>query len=97
MLLQIYCIYRLLFIAGIRSKLQHFVDSGIGAIWLSPINQSPMIDFGYDISDFRNIDKIFGTLRDFEDLVKRAKELGVKVNSSNKSGRVVLSSDGLDL
>jgi alpha-glucosidase len=55
------------------------VDSGIGAIWLSPINQSPMIDFGYDISDFRNIDKIFGTSRDFEELVKRAKELGVRV------------------
>ncbi|KAH0952270.1 hypothetical protein HN011_004404 [Eciton burchellii] len=64
---------------GITSKLQHFVDSGIGAIWLSPINQSPMIDFGYDISDFRNIDKIFGTSRDFEELVKRAKELGVRI------------------
>jgi len=73
------CVSRPLFIAGITSKLQHFVDSGIGAIWLSPINQSPMIDFGYDISDFRNIDKIFGTSRDFEELVKRAKELGVRV------------------
>jgi len=50
-----------------------------------------MVDFGYDISDFKDIDKIFGTLQDFENLVKRAKELGLKVNSTNKSGRVVLS------
>ncbi|RLU15109.1 hypothetical protein DMN91_012996 [Ooceraea biroi] len=64
---------------GVTSKLEHFVDSGIGAIWLSPINRSPMVDFGYDISDFKDIDKIFGTLEDFNNLVKRAKELGLKV------------------
>jgi len=38
-----------------------------------------MVDFGYDISDFKDIDKIFGTLMDFENLVKRAKEIGLKV------------------
>jgi len=55
------------------------MELGIGAIWLSPINRSPMVDFGYDISDFKDIDKIFGTLTDFENLVKRAKEIGLKV------------------
>jgi len=52
------------------------MELGIGAIWLSPINRSPMVDFGYDISDFKDIDKI---LTDFENLVKRAKEIGLKV------------------
>jgi len=68
-----------LFITGITNKLDHFMELGIGAIWLSPINRSPMVDFGYDISDFKDIDKIFGTLMDFENLVKRAKEIGLKV------------------
>lgn len=56
------------------------MESGIGAIWLSPINRSPMVDFGYDISDFKDIDKIFGTLTDFENLIKRAKEIGLRVS-----------------
>ncbi|KZC10587.1 PREDICTED: maltase 1-like [Dufourea novaeangliae] len=64
---------------GITSKLQHFKDSGVGAIWLSPINKSPMVDNGYDISDFKDIDKTFGKLSDFDDLIKKAKELGLKV------------------
>ena len=61
-------------------KMQHFVDSGIGAIWICPIYTSPMLDFGYDISDFKGIDESFGTLQDFEELIKKAKELGVKVS-----------------
>lgn len=69
---------------GITSKLDYFVESGIGAIWLSPINRSPMIDFGYDISDFKDIDERFGTLTDFENLIKRAKEIGLKVSRKNK-------------
>ncbi|XP_029161383.1 maltase 1-like [Nylanderia fulva] len=64
---------------GVTSKLEHFVTSGVGAIWLSPINRSPMVDFGYDISDFKDIDKIFGTMSDFQNLLTRAKELGLKV------------------
>lgn len=69
-------------ITGITSKLEHFIESGVGAIWLSPINRSPMIDFGYDISDFKDIDKIFGTIEDFKDLMARAKKLGLKVVES---------------
>ena len=64
---------------GITKNLQHFNDSGVGAIWLSPINRSPMFDFGYDISDFKDIDKTFGNLNDFKDLVVKAKALGLKV------------------
>nr|XP_012224668.1 PREDICTED: maltase 1-like [Linepithema humile] len=64
---------------GITDKLEHFVNSGVGAIWLSPIYKSPMVDFGYDIADFKDIDQIFGTLADFEKLVARAKQLGLKV------------------
>ncbi|KMQ86539.1 maltase 1 [Lasius niger] len=64
---------------GITSKLEHFVTSGVGAIWLSPINRSPMVDFGYDISDFKDIDKTFGDLADFKFLLARAKRFGLKV------------------
>nr|XP_033323543.1 maltase 1-like [Megalopta genalis] len=64
---------------GIQEKLQHFVDIGITGIWLSPINKSPDKDNGYDISDFRDIQPAFGTLQDFENLVKEAKTLGLKV------------------
>lgn len=58
------------------------MTSGVGAIWLSPINRSPMVDFGYDISDFKDIDKIFGKMTDFENLLARAKELGLKVTDN---------------
>ncbi|XP_023315955.1 maltase 1-like [Trichogramma pretiosum] len=64
---------------GITMKLQHFKDSGIGAIWLSPIYASPMVDFGYDISDFRDIEPDYGTMKDLEELTKKAKEMGIKV------------------
>ncbi|XP_076628729.1 alpha glucosidase 2 [Colletes latitarsis] len=64
---------------GITSKLQHIKDSGIGAIWLSPIYKSPMRDFGYDISDFKNVDETFGTMEDLKNLIKEARKLGLKV------------------
>ncbi|XP_046740846.1 maltase 1-like [Diprion similis] len=64
---------------GITSKLDHMVDAGIGVFWISPIYPSPMADFGYDTSDFVNIDPEFGTLDDFDNLVAKAKELNLKV------------------
>ncbi|XP_044727453.1 maltase 1-like [Chrysoperla carnea] len=64
---------------GIKSKLQHLKDAGINSTWLSPIFSSPMVDFGYDISDFRNIHHEFGTLKDFEELTAEAKRLGIKI------------------
>lgn len=64
---------------GITSKLDYIAKTGINAIWLSPIYTSPMVDFGYDISDFVDIDPIFGSLEDFKTLLARAKELDLKV------------------
>lgn len=49
---------------------------GVTAIWISPIFKSPMADFGYDISDYRQIDPTYGTMDDFKALVKRLQELG---------------------
>lgn len=64
---------------GIRSKLNHFTESNIDAFWISPIYPSPMVDSGYDISDFRGIDKTFGTIEDFEALVKAAHDASLKI------------------
>jgi alpha-glucosidase len=63
-------------VKGIADKLDHLKDAGVGAVWLSPIFKSPMADFGYDISNFTDIDPTFGTLDDFDKLQLRAKELG---------------------
>ena len=57
---------------GILSRLDYLEWLGVDAIWLSPIYPSPMADFGYDISDYTNIDPIFGTLADFDRLVAEA-------------------------
>jgi len=64
---------------GITARLQHVADLGADAIWLSPIFKSPMKDFGYDVSDYCDIDPMFGTLDDFRTLVQRAHALGLKV------------------
>lgn len=64
---------------GITSKLHYLADTGIQTIWLSPIYQSPMVDFGYDISDFRAIHYEFGTMADFDDLIAEAYRLGIRV------------------
>jgi len=66
-------------LSGITSKLDYVASLGVNAIWLSPIFTSPMKDFGYDISDYRNIDPMFGTLDDFKLLINRAHGLGLKV------------------
>ncbi|KAM7343924.1 maltase A2-like [Cochliomyia hominivorax] len=64
---------------GITARLEYLKDIGITATWLSPIFESPMADFGYDISNFTRIDPTFGSLEDFDEMIKRAKELGVKI------------------
>ena len=63
-------------LTGITSKLDYLSDTGIKAIWLSPIYKSPMVDFGYDISDYEAIDPIFGSMTDFEVLRKKTKDRG---------------------
>jgi len=64
---------------GITRRLDHVASLGVDAIWLSPIFTSPMADMGYDVSDYCDIDPSFGTLADFDALVARAHELGLKV------------------
>lgn len=66
-------------LAGIREKLPYIADLGVDAVWLSPFYQSPMADFGYDISDFYAVDPLFGTLGDFDALVAEAHRLGLRV------------------
>ncbi|XP_059059000.1 maltase A1-like [Achroia grisella] len=64
---------------GIISELEHFVDAGVDAIWISPIFESPMYDFGYDVSNFYKIHHEYGTMEDFEQLLEKAHTLGIKV------------------
>lgn len=64
---------------GITAHLEHVASLGVAAIWLSPFFTSPMKDFGYDISDYRDVDPVFGKLADFDRLVERAHQLGLKV------------------
>jgi alpha-glucosidase len=66
-------------IKGIIHKLDYIVWLGVDAIWLSPVNTSPMYDFGYDISDYYDIDPAYGTLNDFDLLIKKAHERGIRI------------------
>jgi alpha-glucosidase len=64
---------------GIVERLSYLRDLGVNAVWLSPIFPSPMVDFGYDISDYNGVDSLFGTLEDFDALVAAAHDLGLKI------------------
>ena len=64
---------------GIESRLDHIVSLGADAIWISPIFPSPMKDFGYDVSDYRGVDPLFGTLEDFRRLLAAAKQRGLRL------------------
>lgn len=64
---------------GITEKLGYVASLGVDAIWLSPFFTSPMKDFGYDVSDYRDVDPIFGTLDDFRTLLDKAHSLGLKI------------------
>lgn len=66
-------------LAGITSRLDHIAGLGADAIWISPFFTSPMKDFGYDVSDYCDVDAMFGTLDDFDALMARAHDLGLKV------------------
>lgn len=66
-------------IPGIVEKLDYIAGLGVDAIWVSPFFKSPMKDFGYDISDYRNIDPIFGTLDDFDELIDKAHKKNIKI------------------
>ncbi len=64
---------------GITSRLDYLADLGIDAIWLSPFYPSPQADFGYDVSDYKNVDPLFGTLADFDTLVAESHRRGIRV------------------
>jgi alpha-glucosidase len=66
-------------LVGITERLDYVADLGVDAIWLSPFFTSPMRDFGYDVSNYRDVDPIFGTLGDFDRLVEKAHSLKLKV------------------
>lgn len=66
-------------LVGIIRRLDYVADLGVDAIWLSPFFTSPMKDFGYDISNYRDVDPIFGTLEDFDRLLEKAHGFGLKV------------------
>ncbi|WP_117193570.1 beta-galactosidase BglA [Rhizobium terrae] len=66
-------------IKGITQRLPHVASLGVDAIWLSPFFTSPMADMGYDVSDYCNVDPMFGTLGDFDEMMAEAHRLGLKV------------------
>ncbi len=66
-------------LVGITQRLDYVADLGVDGIWISPFVTSPMKDFGYDVSNYRDVDPIFGTLEDFDRLIEKAHGLGLKV------------------
>ena len=66
-------------IQGIISRLDYLKDLGIDAVWISPVYRSPQDDNGYDISDYQDIDPMFGTLSDMEELIREADRRGIKI------------------
>ena len=61
---------------GIKNRIDYLKDLNVDAIWLSPIFESPMKDFGYDISNFTKVDPLFGTKQDLKDLINDAHSRG---------------------
>jgi alpha-glucosidase len=66
-------------LAGLRARLEHLAWLGIDAIWLSPIFPSPMADFGYDVSDYCDVDPVFGTLAELDALIADAHARGIRL------------------
>ncbi len=66
-------------LAGVRRRLDYLAQLGVDAIWLTPFYKSPMYDGGYDVSDYCSVDPLFGSLADFDALLKDAYARGLKV------------------
>ncbi|ANZ57689.1 alpha-glucosidase [Fructilactobacillus lindneri] len=66
-------------IQGIISRLDYIQNLGVTAIWISPIYKSPMVDMGYDITDYQQIDPVFGTMDDVDELIRKARDRGIKI------------------
>lgn len=66
-------------IRGIIEKLSYLAELGIGIVWLTPVCRSPMVDNGYDIADYTEIDPSYGTMADMEELFAKAKEYNIRI------------------
>ena len=64
---------------GISSKMSYLQELGVDAIWITPCYPSPQVDFGYDVSDYRNIDPMYGNLRDFDHMVDEGRKHNVRI------------------
>ncbi|MGO2005226.1 alpha-amylase family glycosyl hydrolase, partial [Arthrobacter rhombi] len=64
---------------GVASKIGYLKDLGVNAVWLSPFYQSPQADAGYDVADYRQVDPLFGTLEDFDDMLARAHAEDIRI------------------
>src|SRR3954464_3584205 len=64
---------------GITQRLDYLKALGVDAIWITPLYPSPQVDFGYDISDYENVDPQYGTLKDFDNLSAEAKKRGIRI------------------
>jgi len=64
---------------GITSKMDYLKDLGVDAIWITPCFPSPQVDFGYDVSDYENIDPMYGTLADFDKMSGEAKQRNIRI------------------
>lgn len=64
---------------GVTARLEHLAWLGVDAVWLSPFYPSPLADYGYDVADYTDVADEYGTLADFDRLVERAHELGLRV------------------
>ena len=64
---------------GITGRLDYLAWLGVDAIWISPFYPSPMLDFGYDVADYTDVDPLFGTLADFDELLAAAHDRGIRV------------------
>ena len=64
---------------GVIQKIDYLSDLGIEAIWLSPFFTSPMQDMGYDVSNYTSIDPLFGTIKDFDELISIAHKNNIKI------------------
>ncbi|MGI9488146.1 MAG: alpha-glucosidase family protein [Geminicoccaceae bacterium] len=66
-------------LVGITQRLEHIASLGVDALWISPFMKSPMLDYGYDVEDYRAVDPMFGSLSDFDYLLEKTHRLGLKL------------------
>ena len=66
-------------IKGVFEKLDYLKDLGINCVWMSPIYESPMADYGYDISDYKKIYETFGTMDDFKLMLSEMHKRGIRL------------------